>query len=261
MRQAAADAPPELAPPGSPHQARPVANGEFALWAYDGQKAERRWGRPPPQYYVEYPSVQIGDLGGDGRPRAVVGSWCHVWNLDLATGEVASHTTWDPGGANQRHYGFTRLTDVDGDGRPDFVNLALTKHIDVLRNEGGKLVHAWTHAWPDTVTTEARSLRWPGEPVVDLDGDGALEVVAALFDTRADRRWHLKVYHAATGGPGGEALDVVPLATIPLWGNEGGSALLCARGRSMQADPPDSCEVVSFRGGKFETLWASPEAR
>jgi outer membrane protein assembly factor BamB len=261
MRQAASEAPPELTPPGSQHQARPVANGEFALWAYDGEKVERRWSRTPQEYYVEYPSVLVGDLAGDGRLRAVVDSWCHVWVIDLATGEVASHTTWNPGGANQRHYGFTRLTDVDGDGKPDFVNLALTKHIDVLRNDGGRLVHAWTHAWPDTVTTETRSLRWPGGPVVDLDGDGRPEIVAALFDTQADRRWRLMVFDAATGESKGEALDVVPLATLALGGEKGGSVLLCARSRSLQADPAESHEIVSFRGGRFETLWSSPRSR
>ena len=203
MRQAAGDAPPELTPPGSPHLARPVANGEFSLWAYDGQDVHRRWTRTPKEYYVEYPAVLVGDLTGTGRLRAVVDSWCHVWNIDLATGEIASHTTWDPGGANGRHYGFTRLLDVDGDGKLDFVNLALTKHIDVLRNDGGKLVHAWTHAWPDTVTTEVRLLRWPGEPIVDLDCEGRPEVVAALFDGQADRRWHLKVYEAANGDAAG----------------------------------------------------------
>ena len=261
MRQAVGETPPELTPPGSPHLARPVGNGEFSLWDFDGRKAAGCWTRTPKEYDVEYPSVLIGDLGGDGRLRAVVDSWCHVWNIDLTTGELVSHTTWNPGGANERHYGFTRLIDVDGDGDLDFVNLALTKHIDVLRNDGGKLVHAWTHAWPDPVTTEARSLRWPGEPVVDLDGDGRPEVVAALFDGRADRRWHLKVYEAASGTPKGEALDVVPLATFPLWGQEGGSALLCARSRSLQADPPESCEVLRLRGGQFETLWSSPESR
>jgi outer membrane protein assembly factor BamB len=96
---------------------------------------------------------------------------------------------------------------------------------------------------------------------VDLDGDGRPEVVAALFDGLADRRWHLKVYEAATGAPRGEALDVVPLATFPLWGKEGGSAMLCARSRSLQADPPEFCEVLRLRGGRFETLWSSPESR
>ena len=221
MRQAAGEASPELTPPGSPQLTRPVANGEFSLWAFDGRKAERRWTRTPKEYYVEYPSVLVGDMGGDGRLRAVVDSWCHVWNIDLATGELASHTTWNPGGANERHYGFTRLIDVDGDGDLDFVNLALTKHIDVLRNDGGKLVHSWTHAWPDPVTTEARSLRWPGEPVVDLDGDGKPEVVAALFDGLADRRWHLKVYEAATGAPKGEGARRGAAGDLPLVGQGG----------------------------------------
>ena len=187
----------------------------------------------------------------------MVDSWCHVWNIDLATGEMASHTTWNPGGANERHYGFTRLIDVDGDGKPDFVNLALTKHIDVLRNEGGRLVHAWTHAWPDTVTTEARSLRWPGEPVVDLDGDGRPEVVAALFDGQADRALAPDGLDAATGGRKGEALDVVPLGDLRLRGREGRVGLALrpeplAPGRSRR-NPTRSCRsgaASSRRSGR-----------
>jgi hypothetical protein len=261
MRQAAGDAPPELTPPGSAHRARPVSKGEFALWAFDGQEARRRWSRTPEEFNVEYPAVLVGDLTGPGRPRAVIDSWCHVWSLDLTTGEIASHTTWDPGEANQRHYGFNRLIDVDGDGRLDFVNLALTKHIDVLRNDGGRFVHAWTRAWPDPVTTEARSLRWPGEPVVDLDGDGKPEIVAGLFDGRTDRRWHLLLFDATTGTPKGEALDVVPLATAPLWGNTASAALLCARSGSIQADPPESYQVIRLTERKLETAWSSPDAR
>lgn len=258
MRQAANDAAPELTPPGSPHLARPIVNGEFSLWALDGRKLERRWSLTPTEYYVEYPSLLVGDLGGDGHMRAIVDSWCHVWNVDLATGKLVSHTGWNPGGANERHYGFTRLIDVDGDGDLDFVNLALTKHIDLLRNDGGKLVHAWTHAWPDPVTTEARSLRWPGEPVVDLDGDGKPEVIAAVYDGQADRRWHLKVHDAATGKSRADVLDVVPLATLPLWGKAGGWAILCARSRSLQAETPESYEVTRLRDGRLETLWSSP---
>jgi hypothetical protein len=260
MRQEARDPPAALTPPGRAHQAIAASNGQFALWSYDGKAVEQRWAWTPQEHGVEYAEVLVADLEGNGRLRGIVSSWCHVWNLDLATGALVTHTAWDPQGANPRHYGLNRLVDVDGDGRLDFVNVALTKHIDVLRNVEGKLRHAWTHAWPDTVTTEARSLRWPTDPVVDLDGDGKLEIVASLFDGLADQRWHVGLWDAATGAPKGDALDLVPMATVFLWGKDRGRALLCYRSRSLNFDPPERLEVWRSQQGRLENLWSAPSA-
>jgi hypothetical protein len=146
----------------------PASYGQFSLWSFDGSKAAQQWAWTPTEHVLYYPAVTVADLNGDGRFHAVVASWCHVWTIDLATGEAVSHTTWDPQGANARHYGWNELVDVDGDGKLDFVNISQTKHVDVLRNVGGKLELAWTRGWPDPVTTEARSLVCPSDPVVDL---------------------------------------------------------------------------------------------
>ncbi len=260
MRQAAVEPPADLAPPGTQIEPTHGSNGQFSLWSFDGISVKQHWVWTPQEHPVEYAEVMIADLMGNGHLRGIVSSWCHVWNIDLTTGELVSHTTWDPNGANQRHYGFNRLIDVDGDGLLDFVNLSLTKHIDVLRNKGGNLVHSWTHAWPDTVTTETRSLRWPGDPVVDLDGDGKLEIVAAVFDGLTDKRWHLGIWDAATGHSKSQSLDLVPVATTPLWSRRSGVAMLCYRSLSINVEPPEAYEVWQFRDGKLTKLWSSTAA-
>ncbi len=122
-----------------------ATHGHIMLLQFDGDAISPLWDFEPEEYAIEYPATLIGDLTGSGQLHAVVNSWCHVWNVDLSTGELLSHTTWNPEGANQRHYGWNQLMDVFGDGRLDFVNLALTKHADVLRcDEDGKLALAWT---------------------------------------------------------------------------------------------------------------------
>src|SRR5581483_283262 len=204
-----------------------------------------------------YPSVTVADLNGDGHFHGVVDSWCHVWNIDLATGAAVSHATWNPQGANERHYGWCELVDVDGDGKLDFVNLSMTKHVDVLRNTGGKLQLAWTHGWPDTVTTEARALRIPSDPVMDLEGDGHKEIVSALFDGLTDKRWHMSVVDAATGAEKAQLTDLVPLASVPLWGTNGPRALLCVRSTNLEYDPPETCEAWCLRHGHMEKIWSS----
>lgn len=234
--------------------------GQFSLWSYDGKAVTQRWAWTPNEHVVYYPAVMVADLNGDGRFYGVVDSWSHVWNIELATGAAVSHTTWDPKGANVRHYGWNELVDVDGDGKLDFVNVSLTKHVDVLRNVGGKLELAWTRGWPDPITTEARSIHPPSDPVVDLEGDGHMELVSALFDGLTDKRWHLSIFDAASGAEKAQMPDLVPMATVPLWGTNGPRALLCVRSTHLEYEPPESCEVWRFREGKLEKLWSSTNA-
>jgi len=244
-----------------PHDSGTYANnGEFSLWSFDGRKVRRLWGWSPKEYVVEYPVMFTADLAGDGRMRGVVSDWCHVWNIDLSTGKAVSHTTWDPEDANHRHYGFNRLIDVDGDGKLDYVNLAGTKHVDVLRNVGGKFELAWTHGWADSVTTSLRTLQYPSEPVLDVDGDGKLEIVASLFDGKVDQRWHLYVWDAATGKQKAEIPDVVPLMCAPLWGEKGGQALLCVRATNINFRSPKTYEVWRLREEQVKKVWESTTA-
>lgn len=245
----------------SPHDSGTYAsNGEFSLWSYDGKKVRRRWGWSPKEYVVEYPVMFIADLAGDGRMRGVVSDWCHVWNIDLGTGKQVSHTTWNPDDANRRHYGFNRLIDVDGDGKLDYVNVAGTRHVDVLRNVDGKFELAWTHGWPDNVTTSVRSLEYLAEPVLDVDGDGKLEIMASLYDGKVDQRWHLYIWDAATGKQKAELLDLVPRKYAPLWGDKGGQALLCVRARDTNFKSPQAYEVWRLREGTAKKVWESASA-
>lgn len=240
----------------------PVASfGHFSLWTFDGRKAERKWSWEPNEQVVYYPAVMVGDLNGNAHFYGVVDSWCHVWNIDLATGEKVSHTTWDPQGANARQYGWNELADVDGDGKLDFINISMTKHVDVLRNVGGKLQLAWTHGWPDPVTTEARSLHVPSDPVTDLVGDGRREIVCGLFDGVTDHRWHLFIFDAATGVVAAEAANLVPIASVPLWGAGGGRALLCVHSSQIEFQPAESCEAWRLRNGRLEKLWSQSKVQ
>ena len=235
----------------------PRSFGEFSLWAFDGKTATRQWGWSPTEHVVFYPAVMLGDLNGDGRYHAVIDSWCHVWNIELATGTAVSHAAWNPQGANERQYGWNELVDVDGDGKLDFVNISRTKHVDVLRNVGGKLQFAWAHGWPDPVTTEARSLQIPTEPVADLEGDGHKEIVSSLFDGVTDKRWHLSIADAVTGAELAQMTDTVAIATVPLWGTNGARAIFCVHSTNLEFNPPQTCEVWRLRNKRMEKLWAS----
>ncbi|HEY1376357.1 MAG TPA: FG-GAP-like repeat-containing protein [Gemmataceae bacterium] len=239
----------------------PAQTGEFSLWALDGGQAKRLWSHVPSEFQVLYPAVMVAELAPKepGKVFGVVNSWCHVWSFELATGRVVSHETWDSHSASARHYGWNELVDVDGDGAPDFVNVSLTKHVDVLRNDGtGRLRLAWSHGWDDVITTEKRALRPISNGVVDVDGDGKAEVIAGLFDGLGDGRWHLFVWDAVTGALKAEGHDLAPLATVALWGPGRPRAILCARSTTVQFDPPPALEAWALREGKLQQIWTAP---
>lgn len=215
--------------------------GHVSLLGFDGLRLAPQWDFEPTEHAIEYPATLAGPLGPGKEQQVVVASWCHVWSLDAATGEVRSHTTWDPQGANQRHYGWNQLVRVNG--RSAYLNLSLTKHVEVLlADERGGLDLAWTRGWPDPVTTEARSLACPADPLIDLDGDGRDEVIVGLFDGGADDRWHLFAFDAETGALRGEAMDLVPLSTARL--GDGLPVVFCDRRPAVPEAP--SHEVWSL---------------
>lgn len=235
-----------------------LSNGSFALWRFTGESAVQVWTGRPAENVLFYPGVMLADLRGDGSWCAVVSSWCHVWVVNLADGAVVSHTAWKPEGANVRHYGWNELVDVDGDGRPDYVNLSLTKHIDVLCNEGGALRLAWTRGWTDPVTTEALTFRFPADPVVDLDGDGRREIVAAIHDSQGGRRWVLTVFDGGSGREMAVLPDLVPLATVP---RKEGAWLFCARTKTLEYDAPEALEAWTLRKGAMVRAWSMTGSR
>ncbi len=235
-------------------------NGEFSVWVLDGT-AKRLWSYVPPEFQVFYPAVMAAQLAPKvpGKFFGVVNSWCHVWSIELASGRVVSHETWDTHSSSPRQYGWNELVDVDGDGALDFINVSLTKHVDVLRNDGtGRLKLAWSHGWSDVITTEKRELRPISNGIVDVDGDGKKEIIAGLFDGLGDNRWHLFVWDAATGTLKAEGHDLAPLATVALWGPGKPRAILCARSTTIQFDPPPALEAWVLRDGKLRQIWTAP---
>lgn len=232
------------------------SNGEIALWSLEPNAGPKRlWSYKPPEFTLFYPHLMVGPLGAHGEPQAVIDSWCHVWNIDLATGKVVNHETWDPHASSPRQYGWSELVDADGDGHLDYVNVSLTKHVDMLKNTGGQLKLAWTHGWTDAITTEQRALRPMCEPIVDLDGDGKMEVVAGLFDGLGDKHWHLYVWDGATGAAKSETLARAPLDSVQLDRKSKTRTMLCSHSMTVQFDPPTPLEAWQDQNGKLTKVW------
>src|SRR5262249_40571935 len=90
--------------------------------------------------------------------------------------------------------------------------------------------------------------------------DGHMEVVSSLFDGLSDKRWHLSIFDAVSGDEKANALDLVAIASVQLWGTNGPRALLCIRSSRIEYEPGESYEAWRLLNGKLEKIWSETNA-
>jgi hypothetical protein len=141
--------------------------------------------------------VQAADFNGDGKLDLVVGVF--GWQT---TGEVLylenkttdwAHPEFEPHVVDKRHGAIhVPVTDLDGDGRPDFVALIAQEHETVvayLNRGGGTFEQKTLYAAPHPAYGSS------GIQLVDLNGDGKLDVLYTNGDV-LDQPYLLKPYHS-----------------------------------------------------------------
>ncbi len=176
-------------------------NGYIALFAFGkpGEPPVQQW-RYDFSEYTCFPSLLQTDLDGDGVKEMVVETHSRMWILDAPSGAVKQFYKWDVSPANCRSYGFIEFVDLNGDGRDDFLCIAnFAQHHEVLLNKNGLMEKAWSHGWPESVTTGKVATVWAEPPYADVDGDGRLEIVLSMYNSENESAWLLRVYDAVTG--------------------------------------------------------------
>lgn len=144
--------------------------------------------------------IATGDIDGDGHVDVV----CHDWKVTAAVllgdgiGGFRSSTrmTTSAGGFVERDVKALRLRDVTGDGRPDLLAAAASVNaFYVYANDGQggfTLGRTYMHPWSDHAV-------YPGAiEALDVDGDGALEVVTASPENQPDAGF--RVYRRNASG-------------------------------------------------------------
>lgn len=172
---------------------RPVARG--TLSRYDRGREEVVWSTGPEEQ-CEMPLCAVADMNRDGQPELIVCSWYRVMVFDARTGEKIDECRWHDG----RNYGHFEVRDLNGDGYPECIVLAdFMIHMNVLENREGKLALKWRKEVEFQLFGKRKALRPGPTPLVDLDGDGRLELLVNLFNDSGDERWHVTVYDAFDG--------------------------------------------------------------
>lgn len=233
-----------------------------------GEAPRQRW-RYDFDAYTCFPTILTPDVDGDGVNEICAETHSRMWILDALNGKVKQFIGWDVKPANVRSYGLVKFEDLNGDGRPDFYCIAnFAQHHEVLLNENGKLKQAWAHGWDNSVTTSKIATVWPEPPIVDVDGDGKLEMIVSMFNAEAAPRWMVRVYDAVTGVLKATALDRIAVDVADVNG-DGRAEILAEISTDPTRHTIDGMSLLRFgtalaqagRPTALEEIWHGPGAR
>lgn len=208
-----------------------------------------------------HPTIAAVDLDRDGVDELIVSKLCGVYVFDVLSGSMKSSVQWKSNGERHRNYGLLQFHDIDGDGDLEVIIAAdrVARHMSVLDNDGrGNLSLLWDRFIEFIYPNDTTELRHTWNSVSDVDGDGRLELVTALYNDRKDNRWWLEVIDPVTGKVKTEMEDRY------LWGiqelnGDGIPELLVSRETERQTRPFGHLEVLSCRDGAWRTLWTGED--
>jgi outer membrane protein assembly factor BamB len=230
-------------------------NGYIALFAYEGGRTPVQKWRYAFDEYTCFPTLLRNDIDGDGVKEIVVETHSRMWHLDALTGGVKHHIHWSTAPGNERSYGLVKFTDVNKDGRDDFLCIAnFAQHHEVLLNKDGKFEKAWGFGWGESVTTGKIATVYPDVPDADVDGDGTLEIVLSMFNSENEGAWLLRVYDAVMGELKYRVPGLIAVGAGDLDG-DGAYEIIANASTDATRAKLDGVRVLSFKGGKVNTLW------
>ena len=162
-----------------------LAVGSYAgkIFLIDGRDGSRRWAVAPGDRYFMSPTT-VADVDGDGKPEvlcasqrvtAIRGDGSILWSVPVD----------DTGGMESVTRGPV-VADMDGDGGPDVLTLNGAGLLRVFRGRDGARIGEFDAA----KALGKRVQRASHAPIViDVDGDGDMEVFVVVGDSSAQPRW------------------------------------------------------------------------
>jgi hypothetical protein len=130
------------------------------------------------------PTLIVDDVDGDGVPEVVTAPHYRVQIFSGQTGALKAEVPVAKG----RNYGILVSRPRPGQPQKDiYVVSDFVLHVECVRFDNGKWVHAWGHKYleeENAALPEGRQkyIRVGPNPVSDLDGDGKDEVAYQLVD-------------------------------------------------------------------------------
>ncbi|MCL2159498.1 MAG: VCBS repeat-containing protein [Oscillospiraceae bacterium] len=208
----------------------------------------------------------IGDFDGDGRVEVAILPWydCHVY--DLETGELKYKTTFMPKGAQHgRAYGYFAAYDIDGDGKQELFIIPNVGHMEMLGWEDGELVVKWSWFFEVNVGQTDTLTHVLENPLIDIDGDGKLELVTAVYNMNGDEKWHTYIVDAQTGDIMLDIVDQYIYDAVDMDRDGVWELVMMEAVSGKQINLRGNMSIISFLGGdvgkyEYTELWSQKSA-
>ena len=226
---------------------------QVVCYAYDNGQKREVW-RSEVFDTVQNTNYVVADIDGDGLLEIAFAPHYRVIVIDGQTGRTKHLLRMH----NLRNYGFFATVDVDWDGLLDFVIIAdFAMHVEVVKNEGDRLRLLWRRDIEQDIQSKSRIIRPGPSPVLDLNGDGRMEIVFNLFNEQDDGEWHVVAIDALSGE------TVLDLAQEYLQGiadvnNDKVPELFVSRSRELLVPTSARLSLLRVQGFQAVPLWQNP---
>ncbi|MCL2158318.1 MAG: hypothetical protein FWH48_02805, partial [Oscillospiraceae bacterium] len=142
----------------------------------------------------------IADIDDDGKIELAVFPWYDVVVFDLETGTQKYRSSFHNEKVKHgRAYGWVGAYDALHDGRKEIFIIPNHNHMAMMGWEGDELKLKWSHFFEEDCAVMKTAYNIPEHAVMDIDGDGELEILTSIYNWHDDNRWHIYVLNAATG--------------------------------------------------------------
>jgi outer membrane protein assembly factor BamB len=208
------------------------------------------------------PTLVVDDVDGDGCPDIVTAPHYKVQIFNGQTGALQAEVPEAKG----RNYGMLLTRPRRDRSQKDiFVISDFVLHVECVRYEKDKWVHAWGHKYfedENAPRPEGRQkyIRVGPNPIVDLDGDGKDDLCYMLVDATIDDQWHLIVRDCESGNIKSD-LPGIWLWSIDFLSNSRVPELLYTRTRGKRPRTYCDLHIGRFNGSNLVDLAMVGEVR
>ena len=220
------------------------------LWSFeDGLERPKLRFRTEEVGTIYAPLHLLADMDGDGHNDMVMISHEEVWVYDLASGEKKMQSSWGP--QIRTYWAATAVESLHPGDPPALLMInPMIPGVQVVAIDGKEMVRQWKRVVGDLENQYQKKVqidKGAPDPFVDLNGDGALEILAAVTNEHGDGRTHLVIFAASDGDRVYDAPGLAVLTVDDLDGRDPPEVIV--------QEGADLLRICHWTGSEFVDLW------
>jgi len=211
--------------------------------------------------YMQRPHVLVDDMNNDGEKDIIITSWEGVYVFNNKGDSIAGLSQNVSGWHHLRKRGFACVADVDNNGYRDVVIIgAYPYHLDVIKNDNGKLKFGWTTIF-DAYVESAKKISKPiSNSVTDFDGDGTTEILVNVYNYNDDKNWAAVLFDPVNGKVKAQIKNSFVTSASDVNSN-GEYIFFCTATKGQSIPISGTLKVFTFAKGAIKELWRVDKAK